>query len=54
MMAVLLEPVSLPRSLELMLGRFQYINFYEEDNFDDRLIKFIQGIPDSVRIKPAT
>ncbi len=50
MMAVLLEPLSLPRSLELMLGRFQYINFYEEDNFDDRLIKFIQGIPDSVRI----
>ena len=50
MMAVLLEPVSLPRSLELMLGRFQYINFYEEDNFDDRLLKFIQGIPDSVRI----
>ena len=49
-MAVLLEPLSLPRSLELMLGRFQYINFYEEDNFDDRLIKFIQGIPDSVRI----
>ena len=50
MMAVLLEPVSLPRSLELMLGRFQYINFYEESSFDDRLVKFIQGIPDSVRI----
>ena len=50
MMAVLLEPLSLPRSLELMLGRFQYINFYEESSFDDRLVKFIQGIPDSVRI----
>ena len=49
MMAVLLEPVSLPRSLELMLGRFQYINFYEENTFDDRLLMFIQGIPDSVR-----
>lgn len=50
MMAVLLEPLNLPRSLELMLGRFQYINFYEEDSFDDCLIKFIQGIPDSVRV----
>ena len=53
MMAVLLEPVSLPRSLELMLGRFQYINFYEENTFDDRLLMFIQGIPDSVR-RPET
>lgn len=50
MMTVLLEPVDLPRSLDLMLGRFQYINFYEEDSFDERLLKFIQGIPDSVRI----
>ena len=49
-LAVFLEPVTLGRSLEFILGRFQHVIWYEEHDQAKNCSKLTEGFPDSIRI----
>ena len=50
MMAVYLEPVSISRSVEFMLERFQYIEAYGRRNIETAAAQLMEGLPESAKI----
>ncbi len=50
MIAVFLEPLTLPRSFEFILGPFQFVHWYHLAEGTDKMNKLTEGIPDSIRI----
>ncbi len=50
MMTVILEPVTLSRSLELILTRFQYIDCKKELTDEDAITRLINSLPQSIAI----
>ena len=49
MLAVFLEPVTLSKSLEFMLGRFQHVLWYGMQDLREKTDKLAEGFPETVR-----